>query len=99
MINAGSYVQIHKIILHPLERSAQVPMDTKAVPLEMFVKGFLLNDADLNDFVQIKTVTNRMEQGTLINITPNHKHNFGDFVPEVVQLSKMIKAFMDGDDC
>ena len=98
VVKEGAYVQIHKIVLSANERSPQVPVDTSKVPLEMFVKGFLLNDAILGEQVKIKTVTNRIEEGTLIDAKPTHHHNFGDYVPEVITMSRTIKNFMDGDE-
>ncbi len=40
----GDWVKIHSIVLQPEERAPQVPEDTKKVPLETWVKGFLLDD-------------------------------------------------------
>ncbi|MEL7655211.1 MAG: 2-amino-4-oxopentanoate thiolase subunit OrtA, partial [Bacillota bacterium] len=60
MIKKGEWVRIHKIILQPSERAPQVPEDTKLVPLEMWDKGFLQEDANIGDEVTIETVTGRI---------------------------------------
>ena len=41
MAKKGDWVLIHKIVLSPEERAPQVPDDTKKVPLEMWIKGYL----------------------------------------------------------
>ncbi len=92
MIKKGAWVQIHKVILKPEERTAQIPDETKKVPLEMWVKGFLNEDANLNDIVSITTLTNRIESGTLIAENPSYHHDYGDFVPELLQIDKLVKT-------
>ncbi len=62
MLEIGSWVQIHKIVLQKEERAPQVPDDTKKVPLEMWVKGFLVDYGNIGDWVHIKTVTGRIRR-------------------------------------
>ena len=92
MIKKGSWVQIHKVVLKPEERTAQIPEETKKVPLEMWVKGFLCEDSLLHDFVEITTLTGRTESGTLIAVNPSYHHDYGDFVPELLQIDKLVKT-------
>lgn len=91
LIKKGSWVQIHKIVLKPEERTAQIPEDTKKVPLEMWVKGFLIDDANMFDQVKITTLTERTEEGTLVAFEPSYHHDYGDFVVELLQIDKMVK--------
>ncbi len=98
MIEKGAWVQIHKIVLHPHERAPQVPDDTKKVPLEMWVKGFLLDSGKIGDTVRIKTLTNRIEEGELVEVNPSYQHHFGHFVREILDIGQMVKTFLDGDD-
>jgi hypothetical protein len=42
MAKKDDWVQIHDIILAPCDRSPNLPEDTKKVPLELYLKGFLL---------------------------------------------------------
>ncbi|NLG81420.1 MAG: 2-amino-4-ketopentanoate thiolase [Bacilli bacterium] len=97
-IKKGSWVQIHKTILRPEERSPLVPEDTKKVPLEMWVKGFLEEDAELGEEVTIKTLTKRIERGTLVMVNPHYSHSFGEFVPEIVIVSQMVRSYLRDDD-
>ena len=97
MINKGSWVQIHKIVLQPNERTAQIPEETKKVPLELWVKGFLCEDAQMNDTVEIKTLTGRKEVGILIAVNPSYHHDYGDFVPELLVIDQMVKSALKED--
>ena len=94
MIKKDSWVQIHKIILESSERAPQVPDDTKKVPLEMWVKGMLIEDAEIEDHVTIKTMTGRIEKGTLIAVNPSFKHTYGEVVPEILKIGTMVKEIV-----
>jgi len=96
MIKKGEWVRIHKIILTPAERAPQIPDDTKAVPLEMWDKGFLLTDSELGDEVEIETVTGRRETGTLIEVNPYYDHDYGKFVPELLAIDKQVRGIVFG---
>lgn len=82
---AGDWVQIHRIVLAPEDRPATLPPETRAVPLEMRVKGWLATDtARPGDEVSIRTVLGRQMQGTLIAVNPEYGHDFGRAVPELL---------------
>jgi len=98
MIEKGTWVQIHKIILEPLERAPQVPDDTKKVPFEMWVKGFLMTDSNMGDKVFIKTITNRIEEGKLVVVNPSFDHNFGHYIKEITQIGQIVKDYMYGGE-
>jgi len=97
LISKKAWVQITKVILKPEERFQTLPLDTLKCPLTMWVKGFLLEDANLGDFVSIQTITGRTETGTLICENPAYHHDFGDFVPELLQIDHMVKTKLDGE--
>ncbi|MCD4711953.1 MAG: 2-amino-4-ketopentanoate thiolase [Clostridiales bacterium] len=94
----GEWVKIYRVILKPEERAPQVPDDTKLVPLEMWVKGFITADAELGDIVEVKTITGRMESGKLVEINPTYTHSFGNFVPELLQIGLDLKEILFGGD-
>jgi hypothetical protein len=98
MIKKGSWVQIHKVILSPEERTASIPDETKKVPLELWVKGFLMEDSEINETVTIQTLTDRLESGTLIAVNPAYHHDYGDFVPELLDIDKMVKTVLNRSD-
>ena len=56
MAKKNDYVRIHRSILEAAERTGKLPEDTKSVPLEMWVKGWLQDDeAQIGDTVTVKS--------------------------------------------
>ena len=97
MAKKNDWVQIHIDVLKPEERAANIPEDTRHVPLEMWVKGHLTNDsAELGDTVTVRTKTGREVTGTLCAVNPSFKHNFGDYVPELDQIDETVKSILFG---
>jgi hypothetical protein len=94
----GDWVQIHQIVLNPEERAPQVPEDTKEVPLELWVKGFALHDANIGEAVEIKTVTGRKVVGELLALNPKYIHSFGEFVPELLKIDAQLKEILYGGE-
>ncbi|RKD34633.1 2-amino-4-oxopentanoate thiolase subunit OrtA [Thermohalobacter berrensis] len=95
----GDWVRIHNVVLNPEERAPKVPDDTKKVPLEMWVKGFLLNDeAKIGDEVEIETYIGRKVKGKLIEINPYYDHDFGKCVPELLYIGKQLRSFLEGGE-
>jgi 2-amino-4-ketopentanoate thiolase alpha subunit len=94
MIKKNTFVQIYKEVLSIKDRATHIPDDTKLVPFEMRVKGILLKDADLMDIVEIKTATNRIETGILINSEPFYSHSYGHHVKELVDIRHIILSEM-----
>nr|WP_303740726.1 2-amino-4-oxopentanoate thiolase subunit OrtA [Lutispora saccharofermentans] len=100
MVRKGDWVQIHQIVLKPEERAAHLPEDTKKVPLELWVKGFALEDGKIGDEIEIQTVTGRKVKGELLKVNPRYIHDFGDYVPELTKIDMQLKeiAFGGGKD-
>jgi hypothetical protein len=96
MIAKNSWVLIHRIIMTPEERAPQVPDDTRRVPLELWVKGRLREAAELGAVVTVVTRTGRIEAGTLLEVNPSYKHGFGDFVPELLEVSEQLHDILFG---
>ncbi|ABR30767.1 2-amino-4-ketopentanoate thiolase [Thermosipho melanesiensis] len=95
----GDWVQIQKTLLKSKERTAQLPEDTKKVPLEMRVKGFLINDvAKLGDEVEVETLTGRKVTGTLVSINPKYEHDFGEPIPELITVGLELRRILEGDN-
>ena len=94
----GDWVMIYNIVLEPKDRAPQIPEDTKKVPLEMWRKGFLLEDREVGEIANIETIVGRKVSGKLIEIHPSHKHNYGNHVPEILQIGKTLKEILfDGE--
>lgn len=87
----GDWVQIHQIILKPEERTAKIPEETKKVPLELWVKGYLKEDANIGDIVEVTTLTKRKVKGELIEVNPIYNYSFGEeFVPELIKIGEIV---------
>jgi hypothetical protein len=93
----GTWVRVHNIVLTPEQRAPQVPDDTKKVPLEMWVKGNLLNDAaKIGDTVQVETLVGRVVEGTMIEIEPRYVHDYGNYVNEIAYIGKQLRSLLAG---
>jgi hypothetical protein len=91
----GDWVQIRQTVLSPGERAPQVPEDTRKVPLLLWVKGFACADAARGEQVEIETVTGRRTKGELFAVNPRYIHDFGDFVPELLQMDMQLKKLLE----
>lgn len=98
MIDKGTYVKIRKTLLKPEERAKNLPIETRKVPYKMWVKGYLLQEADLFDIVTIKTITDRVVTGRLKEVEPPYKHSYGNFIPEILKMKDIILDDMYGED-
>ncbi len=98
MVKKGEWVRIHSVVLKAEERTAKIPEDTQKCDLEMWTKGELQEDAEIGDVVTVKTASNRMEKGTLIEVHPYYTHSYGKFVPEIVEIDKQLREIMFGGD-
>ena len=91
----NEYVRIHRNILEAVERTGKLPEDTKSVPLEMWVKGWLQDDeAQLGDTVTIKTVVGRLETGVLMEEKPCYALNYGEYVPEILEIDQRLRSVL-----
>jgi len=95
-INKGSWVRVYAVVLKSTERSPNLPEDTKSVPLEMWNKGFLQEDAKIGDQVTIKTLTERIVEGKLLEENPAYTHSFGKFIPEILPIGRQLKEILRG---
>lgn len=91
---AGDWVEVYSIVLRPGERAPQVPGDTKALPLEMRQKGFLLASAQVGDEVEIRTVTGRLVKGKLSRVNPRYTHHFGRPAPELMTIGIELRRLL-----
>jgi hypothetical protein len=97
MIKKDSWVRIHRVILKPGERAPQVPEDTKKVPLEMWVKGVLRQDAKIGEAAEVTTQTGRVEIGILLEENPTYRHSFGNLVPELLRVGAQARELVFAD--
>lgn len=98
-IAEGTWVEIHRIELSADERAPQVPEDTRRVPLEMRVKGFLVAPAALGEKAEIVTTTDRHLRGTLTQVNPAYTHSFGSPIPELSTIGGEVRAMLRDRGC
>ena len=91
-IAAGTWVEIHRVVLEAGRRAPQVPDDTAQVPLEMRVKGFLVTPAAPGDTAEIRTSAGRRLRGTLVAINPAYAHGFGAPIAELQAIGAEVRA-------
>lgn len=88
----GNLVLIHKTVLKQDERPDTLPVCTKAVPYECWIKGFLLNSqATVGDEVRIETFIGREISGTLVSVHPAYDHSFGKPQKELLSIGRELR--------
>jgi hypothetical protein len=92
LIPAGTWVEIHRIVLAPDARSPHVPEDTRRVPLEMRVKGLLAEPAALGAEAAIVTAAGRRLRGVLAAVNPAYAHGFGPPVAALSAVGAEVRA-------
>jgi hypothetical protein len=90
----GAWVEIYSCVLQTGERAPQVPEDTRRVPLEMRVKGFLIAAAAPGEAAEIVTLAGRRLQGTLTEVNPAYTHGFGAPLPELSTIGGEVRAML-----
>lgn len=99
MAKKGDWVRVYKVVLTSDERAPHVPEDTKLVPLEMWDKGFLIDDgADIGDQVSVETIVGREIQGELVEVNPSYEINYGACVTETIYIGKQLKEMLSAKD-
>lgn len=99
MAKKNDWVRIHRNVLTADQRTGKLPEDTKQVPLEMWVKGHLMDEhAEIGDQVTVTTIVGREEHGTLLEVNPCYSLNYGEFVPEILAIDKQLRSKLFGGD-
>jgi len=95
----GDWVQIHQVVLKAGERAPQVPKDTARVPLEMKVKGVLLDEeAEQGDQVTIETAVGRRLEGKLVAVNPAYEVGYGPPPGELRPVGSELRRFLRGEE-
>ncbi|WP_293755090.1 2-amino-4-oxopentanoate thiolase subunit OrtA [Vallitalea sp.] len=95
----GDWVRIHNTVLEPDKRASHLPDDTKKCPLEMWVKGYLVDEeACIDDRVTVRTYIGREIEGTLIEVNPSYQHTFGDYIQELSYIGNQLRTILGGED-
>ena len=95
----GDWVRLHSVAMSPEERTANLPPDTKEVPLEIWVKGYLQEEqAQIGQEAHAITRTGRLVSGTLVELNPSYTHSFGETVPELLAVGDSVRALVFGGE-
>ena len=89
--HAGEWVEVEQVLLEPADRSTNLPEDTAAQQLRMWVKGFARADAAIGDEVVIETMTGRTVAGRLTDVNPGYDHTFGRPAPELTAVGRDLR--------
>jgi hypothetical protein len=89
---AGDWVEVRYTLLEPTDRSANLPADTAAQPLLVWVKGFALAAASEGEPLEVETVTGRRASGVLTDVNPGYTHTFGRPAPELTHVGRDLRA-------
>jgi hypothetical protein len=90
----GTWVELHRVVLAPGERAPRLPEDTRRVPLELRVKGFLVAEAAVGAEAEVVTAAGRRLRGTLAGVNPPYEHGFGRPVPELQAVGAELRALL-----
>lgn len=85
-IQAGTWVEIERVILEPEQRAPSLPEDTKKVPYLLRVSGFLIESAEMGAAARVRTIIGRELSGKLVTVNPSYSHSFGKVVPELLTI-------------
>mgnify|MGYP005832972089 CR=1 FL=1 len=91
MIRKGEYVEIKITALNKNERAENLPIDTKNLPYEGKIRGYLKSDSNIGDEVIIETPIGREVKGTLLGKVNSYEHSFGEPIRELIDIGKKIK--------
>jgi hypothetical protein len=91
----GTWVEIHRIVLSPEGRAQKVPDDTRRVPLEMKVKGFLVHEGTVGEEAEILTLAGRRLRGILTRLEPAYTHGFGSPIAELAAIGPELRAMLE----
>lgn len=94
LVAKDTWVEVRRTVLEAGQRASQVPNDTRQVPLEMRVKGFLAEPAHLGDQATIVTAAGRRLVGVLAAVNPAYTHGFGPPVAELSPIGAEVRRIL-----
>lgn len=91
MVKEGAWVTVESTVLKAGERAQNLPGDTGATDLRMWIKGTLVKQTDIGQEATVLTVTGRKESGTLVEVNPSFAVGYGSYVPELRMAGDMAR--------
>lgn len=96
LISAGTWVEVTQVVLPAGHRPETVPADTRQTDLILRVRGFLTEPARPGDQATVRTLADRLLTGLLTDPTPRFSHDFGQPVPELLEVGSEIRRELRG---
>lgn len=93
---AGQWVEVERVLLEPSDRAANLPQDTAAQPLRVWVKGFARDGAAIGEECEVETMTGRAVRGVLSAINPGYTHTFGAPPPGIAAIGRDLRVRLAG---
>jgi hypothetical protein len=90
----GDWVEVRYVLLEPADRAANLPPDTAAQPLLVWIKGFARGSVAVGGELAIETVTGRSVTGVLTDVNPGYTHTFGRPTPELTHVGRDLRALL-----
>jgi hypothetical protein len=90
--SVDDWVEIGFVLLEPADRSTNLPADTAAQPLRVWVKGFARSVAVVGEELTVETMSGREVTGTLTEVNPGYFHTFGKPAPELTAVGRDLRA-------
>jgi len=87
----GDWVEVERVLLEPADRATNLPDDTAAQPLLVWVKGFARTAAAVGDQLEVETMTGRLVSGRLTEVNPGYFHTFGKPAPELTHVGRDLR--------
>ncbi|WP_299949535.1 2-amino-4-oxopentanoate thiolase subunit OrtA [uncultured Ruegeria sp.] len=94
---AGDWVRIYRKVISAEERSPQIPDDTRATELGMWVKGTIQADGDIGDHVEVVTTIGRRVSGKLIEVNPCYELDFGEFRRDLLDIGTQVRGLLKNE--
>jgi len=94
VVAAGTWVELHRVLLEPGCRAPQVPDDTQGVPLELRVRGTLVDATAVGARAAVRTPAGRIVEGTLEGPAPGHLHTFGPPEPTLLTVGAELRELL-----
>jgi 2-amino-4-ketopentanoate thiolase alpha subunit len=94
-VPAGSWVEIRQVVLVAGNRAPNVPADTAATDFVARIRGFLIESAPIGGEAKVRTLLGREVTGELSSVNPRNPADFGDPVPELLQLGLAARRALE----
>lgn len=94
-VSAGSWVEIRQVVLVAGNRAPNVPADTAATDFVARIRGFLVESVPMGGEATVRTLLGREVTGELTSVNPRNPADFGDPVPELLQLGLAARRALD----